>query len=403
MTFFGVKALLLLPVGKSNVSGTAMNRRSFIKTVTLGAASIPALGLPRFLQAQTQPAPASPPYAPRLVTTPFDGPAGAWTLVVLPDTQNYSQAYPEVFARQCEWIVAHQKAHNILFVAHEGDITNDNTPQQWENARKALSILNNAQIPYSLITGNHDTGPTGQLCADRSTLLNDYFTERDFAASPASGLFEPGKLQNNWHHFDTPTGKFLVVGTEFAPRDVAVNWAKDIIAKNADRKAILLTHCYLYSDSTRYDWQKYQKEQKWSPKNREGLIQDGNVNDGQDMWSKIIAPSSNVLFTMNGHVLNNGTGYLATKAEDGHTVHQILANYQAAVEIDDGAGGIPYSQRPVGAKPSNRAFGGGGFLRLMQFHPDGKTVAVKTYSPWYDRWLTQPDQQFGITLSEVTA
>jgi hypothetical protein len=79
-------------------------------------------------------------------------------------------------------------------------------------------------------------------------------------------------------------------------------------------------------------------------------------------------------------VLNYGTGYLVSTGDHQQKVHQILANYQGAVE-------------------PRRAYGGGGFLRLMQFFPDGETVQVKTYSPWYDVWLTEPEQQFRLNLS----
>ncbi len=372
-----------------------VKRRTFLKTTAL--ASLQALAWPRTTWAEEGPA-----HATTLPGTACDGPPGSWTLAVLPDTQNYSEKFPEVFDRQCEWIAAHQKSHNILFVAHEGDITNHNNPPEWENARRSLSILNKAGVPYALVPGNHDTGPTEKLCSDRSTLLNDYFTEKDFQASSAFGLFEPGKLQNNWHQFDTPTGKFLIVGMEYGPRDVVVEWARNIVAKNADRKAIILTHSYLFCDSTRYDWAKYGAAQKWAAKGAKALVEDGGVNDGQDIWKKVIAPSSNVILTLNGHVLNNGTGHLVSPADDGHVVHQILANYQAAVQVDDGAGGIPFSPDPE-AKRKTRAFGGGGFIRLMQFQPDGETIACRTYSPWYDRWLTQPDQQFSISLKKATA
>src|SRR5690554_2378861 len=47
-------------------------------------------------------------------STPFN-------LVLLPDTQVYSRAYPEIFRAQTEWIV--QNADSIAFVLHQGDIT----------------------------------------------------------------------------------------------------------------------------------------------------------------------------------------------------------------------------------------------------------------------------------------
>jgi hypothetical protein len=157
-----------------------------------------------------------------------------------------------------------------------------------------------------------------------------------------------------------------------------------------------MTHAYTYCDSTIYDYQKYGDRQLWSPKHSKVLAAEGGVNDARDLWDKLIGKAPNVHLVLSGHVLHNGTGYVVTPAADGHTVHQMLANYQAGVHTDDGAGGIPWKE---GLPGHRRAFGGGGFLRLLQFHPDNKTVAVKTYSPWYDRWLTQPDQQFTLRLA----
>ena len=65
--------------------------------------------------------------------------------------------------------------------------------------------------------------------------------------------------------------------------------------------------------------------------------------------------------------------------KDGRSVHQILSNYQAGVA-------------------PKRPWMGGGFIRLMQFLPDRRTIRVRSYSPWSDQFLTTPDQQFEIRL-----
>ncbi len=66
-----------------------------------------------------------------LAGVPFTAPAAAsplpFTIVALPDTQNYSQSYPQIFTSQTQWILSNQASQNIAFVAHEGDITNNGT------------------------------------------------------------------------------------------------------------------------------------------------------------------------------------------------------------------------------------------------------------------------------------
>ena len=43
-------------------------------------------------------------------------------IVVLPDTQIYSESYPEIFYSQTDWIVDNVVAEDIAFVTHLGDV-----------------------------------------------------------------------------------------------------------------------------------------------------------------------------------------------------------------------------------------------------------------------------------------
>lgn len=362
------------------------SRRTFLKSLTAGATM---LTLPR-LCAEAGNAPA---FAPTLPSTPFDGPDGSWTLAVLPDTQNLAESHPAVFMRQTEWIAAHRTSHRILFVAHEGDIVNKDSPVQWQNARKAMAVLGTAGIPYSLLPGNHDLESAGGRVLSRKTLLNDYFHPDDYRHSEAVGYFEDGRMENSWHELTTPTGRFLLVALEIGPRDEVLDWADAVIARCPDRQVIVVTHAYLYFDDTRQDWATRGATQKYSPMSYP-FAQTGSVNDGEAMWRKLVSHHRHITMVLCGHVLGDGTGYLVSPGAGGRPVHQILANYQASVQI------VGEPNEPLATPLANprRYFGGGGFLRLMQFRPGGD-VQVKTYSPWYDRWLTAADQQFKFNIS----
>jgi hypothetical protein len=361
-----------------------MKRRAFIRTL-IGATSAGLLN--RSLLAAVD-GPIPEPYVKVVQLTPFDAPDGTWTLAVLPDTQYYSEKYPEVFVRQTEWLVANWKAHHIRFVAHEGDLVNNpKVTQQWQNAQKAMKVLVDGGVPFSVVLGNHDSGTQQQgRTNSRVTLLNDYFKESDYRNSEAYALFEPDKMENSWHEFSTPTGKHLLLALEFGPRDEVLNWANEILTQKADHKVVLVTHAYLFSDSKRNDW-TYDESHggRGNPKECP-YAKDGSVNDAQDIWNKLITQHPNISFVLNGHVCDGGVGYLASAGDAGQTVHQILANYQDNSPI------------PGGTVQPPRGYGGGGFLRLMQFHPDGKVVRIRTYSPWYDRWLTDPSQEFVVTV-----
>jgi hypothetical protein len=295
--------------------------------------------------------------------------AGAWSFVLLPDTQCYSESHPEVFVAQTEWIARQRHARNIQFVLHEGDITDDNIHPQWINARRAMDVLTDAAIPFLMVPGNHDMGPWGSATS-RDSFMSDYFQQRN--------SMETARSENAYLTVDTGDAKMLIIGLEFGPRDEAVAWANEVVAKFPDRHAILLTHAYMYSDETRFDWASRGREQSWNPNNY-GVAKLGSVNDGEALWQKLVSRHRQFVFTFNGHVLNDGIARLASQGAGGRTVHQMLVNYQCGVQPD-------------------RKLGGGGFLRLVEVEADGRTVNVSDYSPYYDHWLTDADRKFTITL-----
>ncbi len=285
--------------------------------------------------------------------------AGAFTVAVLPDTQNYSQRYPQTFTAQTEWIAENRKARNIAAVLHLGDITNNSTPQEWENASKSMSVLD-GKVPYFMVNGNHDYSDKGR-CTDRTTLVNDYFPVARFREQPNfGGVYdkEPDRVENSYHTFTAEGRQFLVIALEFGPRKDVVRWANEVAAKHPDHAAILITHAYMYSDDTRYDWEKYGTKQTWNPHNY-GVAKatDDDVSDGEELWKNLVSRHENFIMTLNGHVLHDGLARIATPTPGGRDVHQMLVNFQM------------------------RPNGGDGWLRLMEFQPDGRTVKVCDYSP----------------------
>src|SRR6185503_3538142 len=56
------------------------------------------------------------------------GPAPAFTVIALPDTQYYSSNFPYIFDAQIEWIVAEHRLGNVAFVLTVGDIVDADTP-----------------------------------------------------------------------------------------------------------------------------------------------------------------------------------------------------------------------------------------------------------------------------------
>jgi predicted phosphodiesterase len=316
------------------------------------------------------------------VLVPGEPPAIAkdsFTVVLLPDTQNYSEKFPEQYFAQTRWIVENREKRNIACVLHLGDITNRNTRPEWENAQKAMHMLD-GHVPYFLTLGNHDYSDGG-VCKDRTTLFNEYFPLSKYKQSKHfGGVYdqEPDRLENNYHTFEAGGRKFVVISLEFGPRADVLRWANDVAKKHADREAILITHAYLYSDNTRYDWKQYGAKQTWNPHSY-GVAKatDDDVHDGEEMWQKLITQHENFILTLNGHVLHDGLGQLTSQTPGQRDVHQILVNFQM--------------------KPQ----GGDGWLRLLEFKNDGQTVQTYDYSPTRGERNESEKNQFQLKLAKV--
>src|SRR6187551_652710 len=69
------------------------------------------------------------------------------TIVLLPDTQYYSDYDLSTYKAQTNWIASQDPAR-MKMVIHVGDITNDNSESQWNRAEEAMDILRNAGLPF---------------------------------------------------------------------------------------------------------------------------------------------------------------------------------------------------------------------------------------------------------------
>ena len=90
-----------------------------------------------------------------------------FSLGVLPDTQFYSQNTPNTrfaqYLAQTQWLVDTRGQYNTQFVTHEGDVVQniDAVADEWTRASQAMSTLENADVPYSIVPGNHDISTSG--------------------------------------------------------------------------------------------------------------------------------------------------------------------------------------------------------------------------------------------------
>ena len=301
---------------------------------------------------------------------------GSFSVILLPDTQYYSLAFPGIFDAQAAWIVAEHEVGNVSFVLTVGDIVDNDVPEQWANAVHSLHMLDGV-VPYVIVAGNHDYAGAGWT-SNRETMIDTFFPVATFASTPwFKGTFEPDRIANHYQLFDVPSAggagsppdQWLVLSLEFGPRDEVLAWADTIVKQYAPIPAMIVTHAYLYDDDTRYD-NVVRPEQNWSPYDYPIGATPGAVNDGEQMFQKLVLPNPNIRFVFCGHVINDGVGRLTSTRPDGSVVHQVLSDYQIY------------------------ASGGSGFLRVMQFFPADHAVHIRTYSPFTDTFLTDGENDF---------
>ncbi len=157
-----------------------------------------------------------------------------------------------------------------------------------------------------------------------------------------------------------------------------LRWANQVAARHKDRAAILTTHAYMYYDDTRYNWRTLGKKQNWNPHNDPIARNTGDdVSDGEELWRRLVSRHENFILTLNGHVLGDGLGRIGAKTPAQRGVPQVLVNSQ---------------MRPQG---------GDGWLRLLEFRSDGKTVDVCDYSPTRNQRNEADENRFTMTLAAV--
>lgn len=295
---------------------------------------------------------------------PVPGPQllSSFGLVVLPDTQFYSR-YATVetgnqfdkrygstpYEAQTRWIADNAKAFKIPFVIHVGDIVDRVTrPQEWEVADKAMKLLEDKAVPYSVLAGNHDVlqdigydskvGNAVGTDATRDLAKEPYLTW--FSASRAGkqatfGARDPSGF-HEYHIFSAEGQRFLVLSLSWRVSDAGIAWAREVLRANPTLPAILVNHQLI------------------------AIANDGvkalEVDYGLMLWDKLIKDNDQIFMTVNGH--HHGAAHLTKINDFGNPVEEMVVDYQMAYQ------------------------GGNGLLRFYEFDLTNNEIRALSFSPW---------------------
>jgi predicted phosphodiesterase len=326
----------------------------------------------------------------QIATPPAPLTPGAFTIAFLGDTQNYSSDYPAIFNQATQWLVDNKAARNIQFVVQDGDIVNSDATAQWNNARAAMQRLDGI-LPYATVRGNHDIGSQYDLASrfGPGSPYSQQPTLTDHYEVPGHPTWD---MRNTAHKFEAGGQKFMVITFDISAGSDVVAWANDLISQNPDRRVILDTHAYMYDGGARFNNAPdpenpgHTYDQSRDQLLRTGVqgeaVYNGAVYGGQDaetLWNTLVKLHPNVSLFLSGHQFEDFDQfkYHLENGVNGNRVYELLND------------------------PQNMANGGNGWIRLLEFDPDGKTVHVKTYSPFLNQWDTAPDNFYDIVLSPI--
>jgi hypothetical protein len=264
-----------------------------------------------------------------------------FSIIVLPDTQHYSDKFPWIFENQTQWILENKESLNIVFVTHLGDLVDDpESIEEWENANTSMSKLD-GEIPYGVLPGNHDGAHFG---GDLSN-YNKYFSYERFKSQIWYGGAYQNINTNNYQMFSAGKEEFLIFHLQMIPSDDVLLWAGSVIDDYPNRKVIVSTHDYV-----------------------DGYDSNSRSRIGDKIWEKLVKPHADQVFlVLCGHWENE---IRITSLEDGYFVHQLLSDYQ------------------------DREEGGNGWLRIIEFNPKTDEILVKTFSPYLNKFETDSNSQF---------
>ena len=242
-----------------------------------------------------------------------------YSFAVLGDTQIVSQNFPDSMHSMYKWIVDNKEEKNIQFAFGLGDITEGDADWEWANDKVAVDQLQTANIPYSLVRGNHDTSVK---------FYNTFGTEEYMGQF--LGFYKENNLNSCYRTLTVGRTNFLLLTLDYGADDQELTWAGNVIERFPNHKVIITTHCFLdekgehindshgTAPSTHNDDDKSTKD----------------YNNGVDMWDKLFSQYGNIVLIMAGHINSPDIPVRQDVGVHGNVVTQMLINPQTEFDVD---------------------------------------------------------------------
>lgn len=207
-----------------------------------------------------------------------------YSFVVLPDPQNIVELNKELYLEMMKWIKDNKENYNIKAVFHMGDIVNKNTVEQWKTAKKGFDYINESNIPFIPMLGNHDS----------VEMFNEYVKYDDYKDKPYfGGSYKKGILEHFYWFVSANNREYLVLSLGWGPSQEVLNWFSDVIERNKNKNVIIASHALMHRNG-----KPLQKDHMFSITSYEGYE---NNPEGFEIWEHF-KKHDNVILTLSGHI-----------------------------------------------------------------------------------------------------
>ena len=304
-------------------------------------------------------------------TAPAGGGGDPFTVVALPDLQNYTYNNRQgTIRQQAQWVVDTRTQLNTAMVVQLGDlVSEEENLTQWGHTSTGLKVLDDARVPNTVVGGNHDFDTVAGTFAE----YDQFFPPSRYSVAswtPSSARYggylgqnlfgtDPVDRRNmdNFALFSAGGRDFLVLNLEWEAPQYALDWAAKVLAAYPDRIAVVTTHSFVGLNGLR----------RTTPERPGGTSAD-------KMWTDFVSQRCSIKLVLSGHFHNGDAGEASRSDLNrcGEPVQQVLTDYQ------------------------DRPNGGDGWLRYYRFDPAAGTMTARTYSPTLGTFESDADSAFSV-------
>jgi hypothetical protein len=306
--------------------------------------------------------------------------ASAPQIVILPDTQNYTghAENQHILRSQAEWVRDNIESEEIAFVTHVGDIVGQRQTtvpweDQWVVADEMLSLFH-GEVPYSITYGNHDFDVFGDS-ASGAEAAQQYFSGRRYRNEDwfmAYSLDRTSFAQL----LQIDGVRMIHLALKYDPDLATLDWARALINGQPGTPVVITTHSYL-------------QDAGLSTRTGE-VMEQGRGMQGERIWEQLVRGTDQVFLVIGGHFHFGDDVEGSGEYNDDGEFHQVSIN-DAGNEVFE-----------VLASYQDYPNGGDGWLQLLTLDTDNNRIAVRTYSPYLDKFQDDENSSFewSVNLGE---